>query len=489
MKSSYKIAILMVLAVVARLAFLGTRPLDGDEGVVIKIADSANLAELFEAVSRDVHPPLYHFLQFVFQKVLPAEEFYLRFLPALLAIATIYLVFILFRHIFNQKIAFAVALLAIFSPLLSYSGAEVRPYPLLTLLFFTSLIFLVRIQKQDKTSDWVWFGIIALLMALTQYVGFIIFAAELIYLLMVRRKSALKLILTTGGVVAVFYLIWGGNFISQVAGRLGEQSQAINLKENAVGLFNFIYRLGAGRLFLDINPSLSGQISFFHANPFLYLIFLLSLLVPLALLAIGLNNYFKDRKLSKMPVAICGMIILVACFSGEIGPKMVRYLSFLAPIYVFLVYLSLQSKGYVVRVLFWIFIAIYLGAFVNGLYFERKKPGVREIAQYLDINAKKDDKVLVKGGFGAGESYVLRYYLAELERYQIIDFYGDYAAGNLSLLRTKSNAQFIEENQGAATLWFYDLTYGREDFGGLKVNEKTVLGKDKEGKELILYRF
>ena len=92
---------LFLLALIARLLFLGSRPFDGDEGVIIKMAQSANLTALFSAVSKDVHPPLYHLLEFASLKILPFNEFNARLLSALFGTLTIVAVYFVFRKIFT----------------------------------------------------------------------------------------------------------------------------------------------------------------------------------------------------------------------------------------------------------------------------------------------------------------------------------------------------------------------------------------------------
>lgn len=485
----YQLLLIIFGALVMRIIYLGLRPLDGDEGVVIKIANSPDLSSLLTNVAKDVHPPLFHLLQFIFQKILPQTEFGFRLLPALLGVGTIYFIYLFFKEISNYKTALFVSLLSIFSPILSYHSSEVRPYPLLALLFFISLYLLVKALRNNKTTDWIWYGIVSTLMLLTQYIGFIIIIAELIYVLIYWRGQIWRATQASAFSLVVFYLIWGGQFIAQVLGRVGEQSQTLNIKTNIIGLVNFIYRLGAGRLFLDLNPSPSGQIEFLKSAPLLYFIFILSFLVPLVLFTIGVKCILKGKKESKALFVVPLILILVSTFSSEIGPKLVRYYLFLAPFYAFVIVSAAEQKSKVIRELTMIFLIIYASAFVNGIYFERARPGVNKIAEYISSDTKEGGKILVKGGFGGGESYILKYYLDNPEKYEIVDFFAGYKAGNLTTLKDKKTADFIRENQDAHPLYFYDMTYEKWDLNGLKTSKTINLGIDKEGKSLMLYKF
>ena len=485
----YRVAVLLTSAFIARLVFLGLRPLDGDEGVVIKIANSAGLPDLWTNIAKDVHPPLFHLLQFSFQRIFPDGEFYLRLLPAILGGVTIYFIYLFFRSQVNERTATVVATLSIFSPVLSYHSAEVRPYPLLALLFFVSLHLLMKSIQTNKASDWTWYGIVSLLLLLTQYIGFIIIFAQLAYLVIYKRKHLGRFIVASILSLLAFFAIWGGQFIDQVTGRLSEQSQALSISGNLTGLVNFFYRLGSGRLFLDLDPSPANQISFLQSAPILYVLFLLSVIIPLVLFIIGIVKYTRGRKSVRVLNVVCIILLITAVFSSEIGPKTVRYYLFLSPVYIFILVSALQSSGRTVKVLFGIFLPIYLSAFVYGVYFERAKPGVDAFAQYISQGANEGDKILVKGGFGGGESYVLRYYLINPSKYEIVDFFESYKAGNLSELRDKATVDFIKDNQGGQTVYFYNMTYEDLDLSIFQRVEMIDLGTDKEGKELTLYRF
>lgn len=501
MKKYWSAIILAIFAVASRFVFLGLRPFDGDEGIILKIAQSANFDALIKAVANDVHPPIYHILEFLTFKVLPLNEFSARLVSALAGVIAIYFIYLFFRKISSEKMAFAVALLSVINPILTYHFAEARPYGLLTLFVFAQLYFFLKIKdhqtaKSEDGSDLFWFSVFSILMALTQYISFAIFVGEVFYLFLCEGRHKINWKKTLSGIItlAVFVLFWGKIFINQLQGRTAEQSQALNLKDNAVGLFNALYRFLAGRLFLDLDPSFSKNLEFMKNDPLKFIIFVLSVIVPIALFIWGIIAlYQKKRHNFWLVIIVFAPVIIAALLSSEIGPRSVRYLLFLAPFAVYIVLKVFETRStFLKSALFTVFIIIYLAAFFNGMYPERQKPGVNSIARFLKQNATARDSVLAVGGYGGGESFILNYYLGDKNGLQVDDLYGDYQVGNLSKVKERQIPDEIKKLKEAApdkSVYMYDLTYTFDENTASMPFQKYDLGKDKENKALVLYKF
>ena len=493
-KNYWPVLSLIVLAVTARFLFLGLRPFDGDEGIIIKIAQSDSLKDLWAAVGNDVHPPLFHFLEYLLLGKFALSEISARFVPAVAGALTPLFVYLLFKKLISSKIALGVAVLTLFSATLSYQAAEARPYALLTLIFVAQLYFLLQTLTQRRWGQTVIFAFLTLLLVLTQYIGFIVIFGEGLYLLL-RRRSALGAT-NIGAVVAalgLFALLWGERFIHQLAGRAGEQSQALNLKDNLIGLTNAFYRFGAGRLFLDLDPSISYNLDFLKGTPWLFLFFLLTIFIPLALIVRGtIVSYRVNRETFWLVVILAAPLVLAALASSEVGPRATRYLSFLAPFYYY--FIAMGFLGVKNRI-FWplaiTFGIIFAGVFAHSIYFERRKAGANEIARYLNQAAQPNNAVVIRGGFGGGEKLILRYYLGKTkDKFNLYDLYEDYQVGNLMSIKSRQPIAEVTRLKQDQTVWFYDLTYENSDWCVEKSPcEAVKLGKDKENKELVLYKF
>jgi len=493
-KRNWRVITLLAVAAISRLSFLGLRPFDGDEGIILKIASSSSLDAVLDGVANDVHPPLFHILQYFDLKIFGTGEFGARILSALCAVGAIYVIFILFKKLSNEKTAFWVALLSIFSAILAYHAAEIRPYALFTLIFFGQLyLFILMLEKK---RFWVVFGfcVLSALMILTQYLGFIILLGEGIYLFFnFKRDFKLKNVFALIAPMVLFALLWGGSFYHQLTGRLTEQSQSLSLKDNVIGLFSAIYRFGAGRIFLDLKEGMSNLTLQAKTEPIIMVVFVLSAIIPLLLVTLGVYKAAVKRdRILFVFAAIATPLILAALLSSEIGPRAVRYLSFLVPFYLYFIVLGyLGAKNFYLKGLYVFFALIFVAAYINGAYFERKKAGINTIAAYLTYNAKAEDAILIRGGYGGGEEWVLRFYLGEEQNeFKIYDMYGDYSVGNLHTLkarRVEDKIALLKDN--AQTVWFYDMTYTFKTSDVTYSADQIPIGRDKEDKEIVLYKF
>lgn len=502
MKKNINFLVIVLVSIVVRFWFLGLRPFEGDEGIILKIARSNNFSALIDAVSKDVHPPFYHILEYFTLKILPLSEFSARLVSALAGLLAVYFIYLLFKKISSEKIALAVALLSTINPVLTYHFSEARPYGVLALLVFAQIYFFLKIKdhstaKSEDGSDLFWFTVTSFLMIMTQYISFAILVGEVFYILICEGRHKINYKKNISGllILGLFALTWGNTFINQLKGRMSEQSQALNLKANFMGLFNAIYRFFSGRMFLDLDPSISKNIEFLKSQPVEFFIFLLSLIIPLTLFVWGIIIiYKKQRENFWLIFFLFSPVIIAALLSSEIGPRSVRYLLFLVPFCLYIVLEVIEHRQTLLKnILFTLFIFIYIASFMHGFYIERKKPGVNKIADYLVLNAKPGDQILVSGGFGGGETLILEYFLKDnAKSYKIYDLYGGYKVGNLNEIKAIKPADEIKKlkatDQGKS-LWYYDFTYNfKETDLGLPF-VKVDLGRDKENKDLVVYKF
>jgi len=484
--------ILLAIATLSRLAWLGMRPFDGDEGIVIKIASAGNFRELLAGIARDVQPPLTHIIEFLNLKIFSLTEFYSRLPFAILSIATIVLTFVLAGKIEKRRLPVLVALACIFSATLAYFAQEIRPYALLTFLFYLQLFAFDKFLSQKSVWSLVGFIFASFALLLTQYIAFIILFGELLYIIYAKKFNWRSLI-AVFAIVVLFVLSWGQTFLDQIQGRFMEQSQALNLKENITGVINAFYRFSAGRVFLDLSPSISKNIEFLKSNPLLFIFFIIGFVIPFALFIWGTKIlYKKNKKIFIFGLFLLVPIILAAFVSSEIGPRASRYLSFLSPIYYGVIFLPItfKPKNKLALSLTIIFAIVMISGFIRG-YFERTRPGADVIAKKISQDARPQDVVIVRGGFGGGESFILDYYLDELLNMpsKIYDIYGDYKVGNLAEIKSRKPESIIRESKTADNkVYYYDLTYSFDEkkLSGL-LYSKENLGKDKEDKDLILY--
>jgi len=489
---------ILALGTLLRFFIIWKRPFDGDEGVVLKVASFSHLKDIFQGAGTDVHPPLLHYLIHFSIKIFGFSTFSARLPSALAGIGAIYFSFLIFKKIFNEKIGLISALLVSLSALLVYSSQEARFYSLLMFLFLGAFYFVLKIREKSTIYSWLGFGIFSLAMVYAQYLGWLMLGF-LSLILLWQKKDLLKNILKTLAIWAIAILAYIPQLpimLNQIHGRLSEQPATLAIKANLIGIFNALYRFGAGRIFLDLNPSFQANLSWLKSQPLIFFLFLITLILPAFLFVAGTIYSFrkkvKGRALTLL-VLIFGIILALAI--SEIGSRSVRYLLFIAPFYygflsLGIIYLWPKKIGKILA----IFLIIIFGwALINYYHFTVQAAGENTISQFLAANIKENEAVLVKGSYGGGDSFIFSYYWPRDKSLPAIyDFYGSYKVGNLTELKNIPLEEKINEAlQNHPTVWVYDFTYSDEakDIAQKNNIPHYLIGFDKEGKPIILWYY
>lgn len=492
------IYLILILSAFLRFAGIGTRPFDGDEGVILKVVYNS-WGDLITQATKDVHPPLFHILLKPFLDWFGIYQWSGRLLPALLGIVLIYLVYQLSRKLFNKSNLLAVtsAFFIAISSYLIYPSQEIRMYMLFAVLVTISYYFFWILVSGRKVKETIWskyslgYILSSTLMIYTQYIGFVILFSQLCYIIFAccKSKDFFKKIIEWFVYwlsVIILFLPQIKTLLLQFSARVSEQSQSISVGANIKGLAGAFYRFGSGRLFLDLTPvAIKNLLS---DNPWLFIGFLITLIIPLILFIKGLIICYKKFRIQFWFIVIPIIIaVILTIFSSEIGSRANRYLIYLFPFYIIL--LSLASLDYWknkwLRILPIIFVLINLTGLYHHYFVENKAPGVNTISEFIYDNYKDGDVVLIRGGFGGGEEFVFNYYWSEPRLdIPVVDMLGNYQAGNLAELKAVNpQDKAIELLQNYQRVWFYDLTYSNYQIIGQKHN----LGKDKENKDLIIW--
>lgn len=476
---------ILIAGTILKLFQLKTRPFDGDEGLTILIANN-NWPDLVARAARDVQPPFYYSLVKFFIPF-SINEWTARILSALAGIALIYAVYILARKFTNKKIALIALLLTAISPYLIYPSQEARMYSLLVLLATCSYYFFYKLIKSQSAKFAIGYIMFTALAIYTQYLGFIIIASQILYLIIFYRK-----IITKWKTWFFSYLLIGILFLPQVqtmltqfSARLAEKSHAFSL-ENIKGAIGAFYHFGVGRLFLDVNYSTLKLL--ISDNPLMFFVLIVSFIVPIGLFTLGLYNFYKQDKQKTWFLLFPIIVALAAAvLSTEIGARSSRYLIYIYPFYLLFVSVGIFSiwKKWLGKTIFVLFISINLGGLFTHYTRDIKAPGVNEIARFFTQNYQQDDAILLEGSFGGGDQWVLNYYLENDPKYKIYDMIGDYSVGQLAHFKTiKPEDKIKELLQNNNRVFFYDMTYETDNIPNAI---KHTLGYDKEKKELIVW--
>lgn len=497
------LVIILVLGAFLRFFELGTRPFNGDEGVIALIANN-NFSDLITRAASDVHPPLFHLLTSWSIKIFGLQEWSMRLISALAGIGLIYFGYLLAKKFINQKIALIFSLLLVISPYFIYFSQEARMYSLFGFFSLASFYYFLSALKEPKAKYFLAYAISACLMIYTQYLGFVVILAQVIYLFprfstpevkevptsgVEKNTSGVVRWLISGLIIIALFLPQLSTAYSQFTARMNEQPQKVVLTQSTKGLVGAFYRFGAGRWILDITPDNLKIMS--KENPWQFMAFLLTLLIPLILviqgLVAGLKKYPQMTRLAIWILIVASVLTLL---SAEVGHRANRYLIFAAPFYLLLITFGFnyfwQKKW--LKIIPLVLLVIW-GISLYTYYFkEQKASGANTVAEYLAKNYQDSEIVMMRGAFGGGEEWALTYYWDRLHvtgyMLQVYDLLGDYRIGNLAELKDidpQEKAKELLENYNK--VWFYDMTYSNYDIQG----QPHDLGKDKEGKDLVVW--
>lgn len=222
-----------------------------DEGYSLMLVRH-KLSDLIHWTSVDVHPPLYYLLLKGWGALFGMGEMTLRLFSLICFVLSLWVLFLLLKKLFNQKIALGGLLVVAFSPLLVRYSFEIRAYALMALIGVTASYLLVLIQQEARkswrTDYYIVYAILVALGVLTHYYMAFLWLGHLVWLTVrayQKKQSLVKqpwIVAYCGAVV--LFLPWLPFALQQVSGKtLAGVVQAMTL-ENLLGIvtFSFLYQ-------------------------------------------------------------------------------------------------------------------------------------------------------------------------------------------------------------------------------------------------------
>jgi len=248
----------VLLGGVLRIYNLGAESFWLDEGATFYAAQQGPSYSLENTYSKNslvpeyfghggAEMPLYFLLSYYWTQLFGLSEFTLRLLPALFGIASIYLLFLVGRLLFNSEVGLLSAfILSINHQHISYSQ-EARQYALFILLALASVYFFLRSLQDNKMAYWAVYALASALLLYTHYFGSLILIFQLFYLLLSWKeyKPYLRNLLFSAAGILFLYLPWLPSLyrqffrvdnIGQILGRPG----IMDLAETFVGFSSWI---------------------------------------------------------------------------------------------------------------------------------------------------------------------------------------------------------------------------------------------------------
>ncbi|MCL4466737.1 MAG: glycosyltransferase family 39 protein, partial [Chloroflexi bacterium] len=221
--ASLLVTVTIGLGFALRVYALDYRPLWVDEGYTAFV-QAQNLSYILTEIVAD-HVPFYYVLLHYWTRLAGTGEFALRYTAVFFGSASLPLVYVIARDLFDRRVALASLLLASLSPFLVYWAQQARPTS--AALFFSLLIVwsyhrVVRISAEEQVVGETrprlalryWMVIVlANLLGLYSfyYVAFVILAANIYFVVSLLRHQAVRLLRAWGiaqGLTFALFLPW-----------------------------------------------------------------------------------------------------------------------------------------------------------------------------------------------------------------------------------------------------------------------------------------
>lgn len=200
----YNIWLILVLALLLRLVNLN-QSFWLDEAAQV-IESSRPLLNQFD-IAADFHPPLFHILLH-FWMYAGNSEIWVRILPVLLGIGSIYVTYKLATKLGGRTIGLYTALFLALSPYHVWYSQETRPYMLFVFLSIASSLLLL-------SKKWSLYLVSVFLCLYSLYMAPFLIFSHFLYVYLFDKKSLRKFILSMG-IASLTFLPWLPRFLKQL---------------------------------------------------------------------------------------------------------------------------------------------------------------------------------------------------------------------------------------------------------------------------------
>lgn len=212
--------LLLGLALLLRLSTLNNHSLSYNEALLVSLSDDNSLKELALFYrSWLVQPPFFLTLLHLWLKFFSLSELAVRLFSVVLSVANLGLVYGLIRYWLGPRLALTTLLLLALAPLDLYWAQTARPVTALTLLVTLSM-GLAYFASENPRQNWRWlaYGLSAVAVIYTGYLGLHVLVAESVFLIAVlyKNRAALLRLGLTLLLVAACYLPWLGQALEHL---------------------------------------------------------------------------------------------------------------------------------------------------------------------------------------------------------------------------------------------------------------------------------
>ena len=397
-KFSNSISILIALTGLAlglRLHAIDRLSIWFDEGFTVwKIHQS--FSKIFFLTRIDTVPPLYYYLLKSWVGFFGESDSTIRSLSALLGAATVPLIYLLGKTLFDIKTALMAAFLLTLSTYHIQYSQEARSYTLLLLLFASALYFLLLVQRSEKTVFWVGYAVCGTLLMYARGISLFYLTVLNLYFLFSKqtwRKDILQNWVVANTVIMVCFLPWFLVYVKQIA---SFQHQTLLPTPTFNEVINTLILLAS---LPPSNPQLlpSALKSWANLIPLIQCVWMISVLF-LFLTPLMAYSYNCFKRVVDLYLIFFLPIVMIFLFSVTLRSVYVDRLFFvcLVPLSLLLA-INLKFQSSQSKTITAIFLALYIlcNSFsINAYYHSNWKEDYRSATEYLIENAGPGDVLI-----------------------------------------------------------------------------------------------
>ena len=255
-KSLWSLLAILIGAFALRLVALGQRPMWYDEAFAVLYAEKPFSTMLYGTVTQvggaaaDVHPLFFYTILHGWMQAVGQSPVAVRALPVLLGTATVAMIYLLARRLFDHRVGLVAAAITAVSPFQIYYSQEARMYALLGFAATAMTYFFVRAWTGNRRLDWIAFSLFGAMTLYAHNLGFMFVAGLdlwIAWMWLTQRAWRWRRL----GAVVVSHLLMIGLFapwLAIVPSQLGKIQQAYWVEQPGVTqlvqtllIFHFAY--------------------------------------------------------------------------------------------------------------------------------------------------------------------------------------------------------------------------------------------------------
>jgi mannosyltransferase len=173
---------LTLIGAILRFYNLGYNSLWLDEASTLNAAVKS-IPDIWQfTTAGEFNPPLFYWTEHV-MLLFGNSEVVLRFIPALLGVLSIPLIYFVGKEFMDRNVGIIAAAAFAFSPFLLFYSQEARAYSMMLFFVTFSMIFYLKALKNNDIRDWALFGILSALAFWSHFYAMVIIGALVLYAL------------------------------------------------------------------------------------------------------------------------------------------------------------------------------------------------------------------------------------------------------------------------------------------------------------------